>query len=102
MIETMTPKIPKADPKISTMRIFTKSDGSCASAMAHELPAMPTQMPLPKFVRPTDTPDQKQEYPAKRARFRYAVTAAGLKLGSDNEFRGSCVLPEIMIARITP
>lgn len=40
----MTPKMPSADPKISTMRIFTKSDASCASASAQPLPATPTQI----------------------------------------------------------
>ena len=38
----MTPKMPKAEPKISTIRILTKRDEFWASASAQELPAMPT------------------------------------------------------------
>lgn len=44
MMLTMTPKMPRAEPKISTIRILTKSDGSCASASAQAEPATPTQM----------------------------------------------------------
>jgi len=42
MIATITPKIPSADPKISTIRIFTKRLGSWASASAQLEPATPT------------------------------------------------------------
>ena len=45
MIPTMTPKSPRALPKISTIRIFTNIDSSCAWAMAHPLPVIPTQIP---------------------------------------------------------
>jgi hypothetical protein len=38
------PKMPSADPKISTIRILTNSDESCASASAQPEPATPTQM----------------------------------------------------------
>ena len=41
---TMTPKMPSALPKISTIRILTKSVESCASARAHAAPATPTQI----------------------------------------------------------
>jgi hypothetical protein len=44
MIPTITPKRPKALPKISTTNIFTKESGFCASAMAHPLPDIPTQI----------------------------------------------------------
>jgi hypothetical protein len=65
MIPTIIPKIPRAEAKISTMRILTKSDSSCASERAHELPAIPTEIPLAIFVNPTLHPDQNTEYPAK-------------------------------------
>ncbi len=37
------PKIASADAKISTIKILTKRDASCASPRAQELPAMPTE-----------------------------------------------------------
>lgn len=42
MIPTMTPNRPRAEPKISTIRILTKRVPFCASARAHELPVTPT------------------------------------------------------------
>ena len=42
MMPTMTPKRPRADPKISTIRILTNSVPFWASASAHELPVTPT------------------------------------------------------------
>ena len=41
---TMTPKSPRALPKIYTTRIFTKESGFWASAIAHPLPEIPTQI----------------------------------------------------------
>ena len=55
-IETMTPKRPMALAKISTMRILTKSDASCASASAAPDPTMPTAMPQKRFEKPTVRP----------------------------------------------
>ena len=43
IMPTMTPKRPKALPKIYTTRIFTKESESWASAMAHPDPETPTQ-----------------------------------------------------------
>lgn len=42
MMPTMTPKRPRAEPKISTIRILTKRVPFWASARAHELPVTPT------------------------------------------------------------
>lgn len=64
MIPTMIPKIPSAEAKISTIKILTNKLESCASAMAHELPAMPTETPLAMFVNPTDNPALNMPYPA--------------------------------------
>lgn len=44
MMDTMTPKMPKADPKISTIRILTNKDAFWASARAQPEPATPTQI----------------------------------------------------------
>lgn len=52
----MTPKRPKALPKISTIRIFTKVEGVCASARAHPEPVTPTQTPQNRFESPTERP----------------------------------------------
>lgn len=59
MMPTMIPKMPRADAKISTMRIFTNRDASWASPRAHALPATPTEIPLARFVNPTPSPPQK-------------------------------------------
>lgn len=48
MIPTMTPNRPRADAKISTTRILTNSVLLSASASAHELPTMPTQILQPR------------------------------------------------------
>jgi hypothetical protein len=45
IIPTMIPKIPRAEAKISTIKILTKRLGSWASAIAHEEPAIPTLTP---------------------------------------------------------
>ena len=63
IIPTITPKIPRALPKISTINTFTKSVEFCASANAHELPAIPTHTPLAMFVKPTPNPAVKRAYP---------------------------------------
>jgi len=44
MIPTMTPNRPKALPKISTTKIFTKESGFWASAIAHPDPDTPTHI----------------------------------------------------------
>ena len=80
------------------IKIFTNKLASCASAMAHELPAMPTQMPEPRLVRPTLMPDQKIEYAANRAPFRYAASC-GPPCGITS---GSFIFPERMMARMMP
>ncbi len=66
--------------------------------MAQELPAMPTQMPEPKLVRPTLSPDQKIEYAAKRAALRYAASCAP-PCGITS---GSFIFPDRMMARMMP
>lgn len=74
MIPTITPNKPKADPKISTTRIFTNVSGVQASEIAHPDPVTPTAIlnqiikyPQTKFDNPTETPVQKSEQPANRA-----------------------------------
>jgi len=52
----MTPKRPRALPKISMMRIFTNVEGVYASAKAHPAPVTPTQTPQNRFERPTERP----------------------------------------------
>ena len=61
MIPTMMPKMPSADAKISTIRILTNRESSCASASAQALPATPTEMPDAMFVNPTLQPEKKTE-----------------------------------------
>merc|ERR1719399_2244357 len=64
MIPTMTPKRPRALPKISTINIFTKSSGFCASPRAQPLPDTPTQMPQTRLDNPTERPTENKQYPA--------------------------------------
>ncbi len=67
MIPTITPKSPRALPKISIMRILTNVDGVWASANAQPAPVIPTQTPQNKFDSPTDKPapnNAKAEYNA--------------------------------------
>ena len=52
----MRPKRPMALPKISTMRILTKSAGLAASERAAPDPTWPTQMPHTRLVRPVVIP----------------------------------------------
>lgn len=56
MMPMMTPKRPRALPKISMMRIFTNVEGVCASAKAHPAPVTPTHTPQNRFERPTERP----------------------------------------------
>jgi hypothetical protein len=56
MMPMMTPNSPRALPKISMMRIFTKVAGVCASAKAHPEPVTPTHTPQNRFDRPTERP----------------------------------------------
>ena len=56
MIPTMTPNNPKALPKISMIRIFTKVDGVCASASAAPAPVTPTAIPQQRLDNPTESP----------------------------------------------
>ena len=53
------PKSPRADPKISTTRIFIKVEGSCVSANTQEEPETPTQIPQKMLLSPTPSPAQK-------------------------------------------
>ena len=67
MIPTMTPKRPRADPKISIIRIFTKVEGVWASAKAQPAPVTPTQTPQKRFESPTDRPAPKRANALYRA-----------------------------------
>ena len=58
------PKMPNALPKICTTIIFTKREGSCASASAQLLPAMPTHTPLAMLDTPTVRPEVSTAKPA--------------------------------------
>lgn len=60
----MTPNRPRAEPKISTMRILTKVEGVWASAKAQPAPVTPTQIPQKRLERPTDNPEPKIPKPA--------------------------------------
>lgn len=64
IIPTIIPKIPKAEAKISTIRIFTNKEGSWASPIAQLDPAIPTETPEAILVRPTDSPEENIPYPA--------------------------------------
>ena len=64
MMPTMTPNIPRALPKISTIRILTNKVASFASARAQLLPETPTQTPLPTFVKPAASPAKNTAYAA--------------------------------------
>ena len=79
---------------------LTNKLGSCASAMAQQLPAVPTHIPEPRFVRPTLMPDQNTAYPAKRAVFKYPASLRG-SVGS-TPASGSFIFPANIIAKIIP
>lgn len=64
MIPIITPNSPRADAKISTMRIFTNRDAFWASERAHEEPTMPTLRPQNRLDKPTVIPATKIAYPA--------------------------------------
>lgn len=66
IMPTITPKRPRALPKISTIRILTKVDGVWASASAQPAPTTPTQIPQNRFERPTDKPAPKIANPEYR------------------------------------
>lgn len=59
MMPTMTPKSPRALPKISTIRILTNIEDSCASARAALVPEIPTVIPQIRLERPTVSPAEK-------------------------------------------
>ena len=63
MIPMMTPKRPRALPKISTIRIFTKVAGVWASAKAQPEPVTPTHTPQKRFDKPTERPEPKRAKP---------------------------------------
>ena len=67
MIPTMTPNNPRAEPKISIIKILTKVDGVWASARAAPDPVTPTQIPQTRFDKTTRRPAAKSAYEAKRA-----------------------------------
>lgn len=52
----ISPKRPMALPKISTIKIRTKSEGSAASASAAPDPTWPTQRPQTKLTTPVVSP----------------------------------------------
>ena len=56
MIATMTPKSPRALPKISTISIFMKVPFWFASRRAADAPIYPTQIPHARFTKPVVTP----------------------------------------------
>ena len=60
MIPIMTPKSPRALPKISMIKIFTNVDGVCESANAHPDPVTPTHTPQKRFENPTERPAPKR------------------------------------------
>ncbi len=66
MMPTITPKSPRALPKISMIRIFTKVEGVCESAKAAPAPVTPTQTPQKRFDRPTESPAPKMAAAALR------------------------------------
>ena len=53
---TITPKRPIALPNISTIKILTNNDESCASAKAAPEPTMPTHKPQNRLDSPTVNP----------------------------------------------
>ena len=55
----ISPKSPRADPKISMTRILIKTEASCASARTQVVPETPTQTPQMTLDKPTSNPDQK-------------------------------------------
>ena len=85
----MSPKRPMADPKISTMRILTKSVESAASARAAPDPTWPTQIPQKRLTRPVVSPAPNMVYPANQfflLRSSLASMMAGLKWEHKNYF----------------
>jgi len=97
MIPTMTPKRPRADPKISTINIFTKRSGFCASPRAHPEPDTPTQIPQKRLDKPTERPVAKRQYPD-------VIVAACQPRGTEGTVNSStpCILLLMIIAIMTP
>jgi len=87
----MTPKRPRALPKISIIKIFTKRESFCAFASAQEAPIIPTQTPQHKFAKPTVRLEKKIPQPAKRL-----ASLIGRPCG------GAVTFPENTIAMIIP
>lgn len=59
MTPMISPKSPRAEPKISTTKILMKVEGSCASARTHEDPDIPTHTPQIMLESPTPIPVQR-------------------------------------------
>ena len=62
--EIIRPKRPMAEPKISTIRILTKSEASAASARAAPEPTWPTHRPQTRLTTPVVRPAPNMRYPA--------------------------------------
>mmetsp|Transcript_7418 Transcript_7418/g.17089 ORF Transcript_7418/g.17089 Transcript_7418/m.17089 type:complete len:83 (-) Transcript_7418:1-249(-) len=58
IIPTIMPKMPRAEAKISTIKILTNRDESWASPTAQLDPAIPTETPDAILVSPTDRPEE--------------------------------------------
>jgi hypothetical protein len=61
IMPTITPKRPRALPKISITKIFTNREEFCASDNAQLLPMIPTHSPQTRFANPTMMPEEKRE-----------------------------------------
>lgn len=73
MMPTITPKSPRALPKISMTKILTNRDEFCASDKAQLLPIIPTQIPQKRLAKPTIMPEAKMAYPALRDSGAYTI-----------------------------
>lgn len=62
MMPIMTPKSPRALPKIWTMSMLTKVEGVCAWARAVPEPMHPTESPQHRLLIPTTKPMPKTQY----------------------------------------
>merc|ERR1711924_261913 len=97
MIPTITPKSPRAEPKISSISIFTKRSGFCASPRAQPEPDTPTQIPQNRLDKPTKRPVAKRQYPD-------VIVAACQPRGTAGTTNSStpCILLLMMMAIMTP
>lgn len=59
MMPIITPNSPRAEPKISMMRILTNVEGVYESARAHPAPVTPTHTPQKRLESPTESPEPK-------------------------------------------